>query len=96
MHWKGCWRLGGASILPNRPGTAVGVEVVGRLQVLIIDFNDLWQAEVKVGQTNWGARKRAQHKFWMEGVFFCMLLHVFDSIYVYIYIYIVFLQEPSH
>ena len=87
MHWKGCWRLGGASILPNRPGTAVGVEVVGRLQVLIIDFNDLWQAEVKVGQTNWGARKRAQHKFWMEVVFFCMLLHVFDSIYVYIYIY---------
>ena len=49
MHWKGCWRLGGATILPNRRGTPVGVEVVGRLQVLIIDFNDLWQAEVKVG-----------------------------------------------
>lgn len=76
MHWKGCWRLGGASILPNCPGTAVGVEVVGRLQVLIIDFNDLWQAEVKVGQTNWGWK-----------LFFfaccCMFLTVYMCIYIY-------------
>ena len=57
--------------------------------MLIIDFNDLWQAEVKV-VLNWGQEKESNINF--GGIFFLAVAAYF---WQYIYIYIDFFK-PSH
>ncbi len=51
--------------------------------MLIIDFNDLWQAEVKV-VLNWGQEKENNINF--GGIFFLAVAAYFWQ-YIYIYIY---------